>query len=117
LTKKASIGRAILDLGCIGTVTKRGNSKKEFLEVLADEQNAQEWLYIHHVDQAEKAGIPLPQGHCYTYKVPPVLSGEYSINNLCTVEIGQNFAFLADIHQQIKDLPDGASVTLDWHED
>ena len=96
----------------LGTLTKRGTSKQDFLEQMLEDQNAADWLYINYVDAAEIAGIELPQGHCYAFKVPPVLSGEYVLGNICTMEIGENFKFLADVHAQIKDLPDGSTVTL-----
>jgi len=96
----------------LGTVTKKADNKKQFLELLAEDNNAEDWLYMTHVDQAVAAGITLPEGHCYTFKQPPVLSGEYNLANLGTISLETHYAFLASIHAQIKGVPDGSSILL-----
>jgi hypothetical protein len=40
------------------------------------------------------------------------LGGEYDIGNIKPVDIRDYLDFLADVHQQIADLPDGARVEL-----
>ncbi len=101
----------------LGTLNQRGTDKKDFLERMLEENNANDWLYMNYIRQAEEAGINLPKGHCYSFKIPPVLSGSYTLDNICTVDIGQHYLSMAAIHQQIKDLPDGATVTLSSNEE
>lgn len=49
---------------------------------------------------------------CYAFTTLPVLGGEYSVENVCIMRWEEWFSFTADIFQQIKDLPDGATVRL-----
>lgn len=100
----------------LGKLTKRGENKKDFLEQMLEADHANDWLYMNYVNQAQKAGMTLPQGHCYSFKIPPILSGAYALDNLCTIDLAQHYSTMADIHQQIKGLPDGATVTLSSNE-
>ena len=96
----------------LGTITKRADTKAEFLNKLTEENNATDWLYMDYVDLANTAELKLKPGECYTFKLPPVLSGEYTRENLCTTQLDKNYAFLADVHQQIKDLPEDSTLQL-----
>ena len=44
--------------------------------------------------------------------IPSVLGGEYKVGNIRSVDILDYLRFLADVHRQIADLPDGAQVKL-----
>jgi Domain of unknown function (DUF1851) len=50
-------------------------------------------------------------GQCYGFKVPPLFGGEYAPENIAPIDLAQNYAFLADIWSQTRDMPDGTS---DW---
>lgn len=101
----------------LGTLTERGRDKKSFLENLLLKNNATDWLYMNHVDQAHNAGIHLKEAEIYTFRTPPVLSGEYVIENLTTAPATEVFPFLAHLHQHIKDLPEGAAIHLTLDEE
>ena len=64
------------------------------------------------VDRMVAAGVTLPEGKCYGYCKPPVLEGDYTVNNSFVISIEEHFSFHATIHQQIKDLPDGTKVVI-----
>jgi hypothetical protein len=59
-----------------------------------------------------EAGLALGPNQCYGYKVPPFLGGGYTVGNFAAVDLIENYAFLADLWQQTKDLPDGTRVNL-----
>ncbi len=101
----------------LGVITKRGENKKEFLENLLDGTNANEWLYMNYVDQAQNFAMLLKPGECYTFKIPPVLSGEFELENLTIAPVGDVLPFLSTVHAQIKDLPEGAAVNLTFPEE
>lgn len=96
----------------LGTVTKRGDSKQAFLENLLEGNNAADWLYMNYVQLAESEEMFLQKGECYAFKIPPVLSGEYTVDNLCVSKIEENFTLLSGIHEQIRELPEGSTVNV-----
>jgi hypothetical protein len=54
----------------------------------------------------------LNPGQCYGYKIPPFLGGESTVGNTVTIDLVENYSFLADLWQQTKELPDGTRVRL-----
>lgn len=79
--------------------------------------NADEWLMIPVVDACVSVGMRLKPNQCYSFKIPAVLGGKYEIENIAPLDIEVNYSFLADIHRQIKDLPDGTKINLVRFED
>jgi len=59
-----------------------------------------------------QAGITLIEGKCYSYKQIPILGGDYTVENTCVLPIKEHFGVCGSIHHQIKELPDGAEVTI-----
>jgi hypothetical protein len=59
------------------------------------------------------AGITLKEGECYSYKQPPVLGGDYTLENTCVLPITEHFGAYGSIHNQIKDLPGGSQVVIE----
>jgi hypothetical protein len=51
-------------------------------------------------------------GQCYAFKILPVLGGSYSVDNIYVATISEYLTFTADIHYQIKDLPDGTKIQI-----
>jgi Domain of unknown function (DUF1851) len=39
------------------------------------------------VDQLLAAGVTLKKGECYSFKQPPVLGGDYTVENTCVLPI------------------------------
>lgn len=53
----------------------------------------------------------------YSFEIPPVLSGQYYVGNVTPLDIEVNYSFLADIHRQIKDLPEGTKINSVRYDD
>ena len=58
-----------------------------------------------------KLGVT-PEGRCYCLKIPAVLGGDYSEENLGTIELAELLSVSGSIARQIQDLPDGTRVRL-----
>jgi hypothetical protein len=95
-----------------GSLEKLAESRHDFGNKIDKGNNANDWLMIPLVDQLVQAGRLLHRGECYSFIIPPVLGGEYSVENTVVRAIPEHFSFFASIHKQIKDLPDGAKVRL-----
>jgi len=89
-----------------GTVSRVANNRDHFAELIDISQNANNWLMIPLVHQCVAAGMLLQRGKCYGFKTPPLIGGEYVIGNVTTVDLAQNYGFLADLWSQTKDMPD-----------
>ena len=95
-----------------GTLDRVADTRDHFAALIDVPQNANNWLMIPLVDQCVKSGMSLQPGQCYGFKIPPLLGGEYEPGNIAPVDLAQNYAFLADIWAQTKDVPDGTPVRL-----
>jgi len=86
------------------------SSEEEFWREL--EGDRQGWLLRRLADACRNEGKELGDGQCYAFSTLPVLGGDYVAENVWVAHWNEWFAFTADVFRQIKDLPDGARVTL-----
>lgn len=100
-----------LDIGA-GSVKQLAESREAFFTQVDLGDNADNWFLISLTDKCVAAGLMLGPGQCYTFKIAPVFDGKYSIDNIEVGDMVVNYSLLAQIHQQIKDLPDGAQIKL-----
>jgi hypothetical protein len=99
------------DVGA-GTIERVADNKEDFGQKLDVGDNANIWLMIPLIDQLNATGLQLNEGHCYSFLTPPILGGEYSVENTVTLPITEHYGVYASIHDQIKDLPDGTRVII-----
>lgn len=101
----------MLDVGA-GTLTKMAESRDDFANKLDEGDNANQWLMSPLVDRLVASGLTLREGQCYSFKQPPVLGGNYTIDNTCVLPIPEHYGADGSIHGQIKDRPDGSQVVI-----
>jgi hypothetical protein len=99
----------LLDIG-VGQVKQLAASREEFIVKVDVDGNADNWLLISLTDKCVESGLTLDRSQCYSHKIAPVFGGEYIVGNIHVIDLAVNFSLLAQIHQQIKDLPDGTQV-------
>ncbi len=104
-------GVHVLDVD-VGRVARLADSREQFCTRIDEAGNAADWLLIPLVDALVAAGVTLGPGQCYGFKVPTVLGGEYTAANVGVLPLAERLSQLADLHDQIKGLPDGATVEL-----
>lgn len=86
------------------------SSEEEFGREIEDDAHG--WQLRRLADQCRSAGKVLADGECYAFTTLPILGGEYTVQNIWITRWQEWFSFTADLFQQIKDLPDGATVRL-----
>jgi hypothetical protein len=101
----------MLDVGG-GSLTKLAESRDEFTRIIDEDENADDWLMIPLVDQLVTAGRVLEPGQCYSFVTPPILGGEYSVENTMVVPILEHFGLYGSYHEQLRGVPDGTKVVL-----
>jgi hypothetical protein len=100
---------SMLDVGT-GGFHKVADSRDHFAQLIDQGDNANNWLLLPLVDRCRAAGIVLTANQCYTFKLPPMLGGKYVLSNVAPIDIDVHYAFAAEMYQQAKDAPIGASV-------
>lgn len=71
-----------------------------------------DWYMRSLVESAHERLGPLPEGTKYCLRIPGVLGGKYSGDNLAIAPLNELVLFAGDIAKQIHELPDGAAVKL-----
>jgi hypothetical protein len=86
------------------------SSEEEFCRQIEDDAHG--WQLRRLADHCRLAGKILSDGECYAFTTLPILGGEYTVANIWITHWQEWFSFTADLFQQVKDLPDGATVRL-----
>ena len=89
-------------------------SIEEYNELIKDEEFVQDWFMQALVNKAKKALGDLSEGQKYCLKTPIPFGGDYKISNVKTAPLIDLVRASGDMAKQIKDLPDGAKVKLNW---
>ncbi|WP_428627362.1 hypothetical protein [Sphingopyxis sp.] len=102
-----------LDTGT-GLVEQIANNRAEFeVAIKASPASVEEWFLPPLVERLHVAGKKAGAGECYGFSVLPVFAeGKYDVSNMFVVPVREQFVAMADIHRQINELPDGASVQV-----
>jgi hypothetical protein len=95
-----------------GKLTREAETLDEFLAFLNDEEKVDNWFLPKFIHELVEVGKILKENEVYSYKVLPVLGGEYNVGNIEPTDISVHFALSGQICEQIKDLPDGTKVRV-----
>jgi len=83
----------------------------ERLEQIIDSEEGQDhYLWYALVEAAQLDGMVPDEGECYDFKIAPILGGETTLESLelRSFELVLNIA--GQVHEQVKDLPEGTPV-------
>lgn len=109
-------GRVLwLDMGD-GELQQVAADVAEFKRMAADPDNNSLWFGAVLVDELREAGKVLKPGECYSYWQLPMLSGEYEPANFTIYPVVHHFRVWGPIHEQLRDLPDGATIEFEFTE-
>ena len=100
---------SILDVGA-GEVHNVAGSFEEFKELLSDKEFVVNYLAVDMVGDLMQNNIVLNQGQIYSFKKPPILGGEYILENIEPTDIEVHFSITGQIHKKVKDLPAGTPI-------
>lgn len=93
--------------GAIRIVAEDGAS---FQSLLSDTQFVTNHLFPSRIVQYRKAGKTLIPQHVYSHKQLLVLGGEDDLGNVDVTDVSVHISVHGQVHRQVKDLPDGASI-------
>lgn len=73
-------------------------------------KNANEWLLPQMIGDLKGSGVELAPGQVYGFKTAPILGGAYKLQNIEPTDAVVHFSLLGQIHEQVKDLPEGTPI-------
>jgi hypothetical protein len=101
----------MLDVGN-GSFEQVAESRDDFCLKIDQGTNLNTWLMVPLVDRLVETGKLLQPDRCYSFIIPPILGGGYTVANTATLNVKEHYGVYASIHNQIKDQPDGTRVRL-----
>ncbi len=97
-----------LDIGA-GQYSKVVDSSDELEQAMV--ANVDDWFAPQLVGDLLDSGLTLGPNQCFSFKIPPILGGKYEPANLEPTDLAVHFSILGQIHQQVKDLPEGTPIS------
>ena len=94
--------------GALRTIAR---DREEFIVKIDQSNHADEWLMVPLVDQCVAVGMTLGVNQCYGFITAPTLGGQYEISNVEPSDIAVYLSVMGQIHEQIKDLPEGTTIS------
>jgi hypothetical protein len=99
----------LLDVAA-GELLRVADGMTGFRALLADREFVLNHFAVERVVNLRDAGVILGPGEIYSFRHPPVLGGEYTLENVEPADIEVHFSLAGQIHQQVRDLPPGTVV-------
>ncbi|HSV40775.1 MAG TPA: hypothetical protein VLI04_18585 [Nocardioidaceae bacterium] len=96
---------------CSGELTRPFSSAEDAQRVLATDDGLDEYLLAGLVFAAAETGLTATGSDILDFKVPPVLGGDFDVPNLQVTDFEVAVHLAGQLHEQIKDLPDGAEIS------
>lgn len=99
-----------LDVGT-GVLSEVAASFDEFKSLLSDKEFVLNYFAVEMVADLRRSGCLLDPGQIYSFKIPPVLGGEYVLSNVEPSDIAVHYSVAGQIHEQVSNLPEGTPIT------
>ena len=96
----------------VGSLDRLADSRAEFLDLLEQGDNFNQWYMVALVDRCVAAGMRLRFGECYGLIIQPMLSGPYDVSNIRVVSMAEYYRFTASTQAQVKNIPPGSEVVI-----
>ena len=98
-----------LDTGA-ARLSQVATSVEEFKRLMQQTEHADEWFLPQLVGDLIESGQRLAAGQCYSYKLPPMLSGKIELDNFEPQDLLVHCVIFGQIARQIRDLPEGTKI-------
>ena len=94
-----------------GTLTRPWSTRDEVQASLESEEGQDRYLLAGLAFAASDSGLVLGPPEVYAFSVPPRLGGPFDVGNICVMDFVVAVDIAAQIHEQVKDLPPGTTIT------
>lgn len=100
----------LLDVGA-GTLYQVAASFEQFKSLLSTKEFVVNHFAVQMVGDIRASGCLLSSGQIYSFKVPPILGGEYVLSNIEPTDIEVHFSIAGQVHEQVAALPAGTPIS------
>lgn len=97
--------------GLEGSLTRRWESGAALQAALNTPEGQEQFLMLGLVQQATQAGLVPDAAQVLSFTVPPVLGGQFDVENVEVSDFVVALDLTGQIHEQVKDLPPDTSIT------
>jgi hypothetical protein len=94
-----------------GTLTRDWASAEELQAALNTPEGQSRYLMAELVGVASEQGLEPGPTEILSFRVPPMLGGELSLENLEVADFAVTADVFGQIHEQLRDLPPGTPIT------
>lgn len=93
-----------------GALKQVAESPDEFGGLLDDRDFVIGHFSVELIADLRQQGQLLAPGQLYSFKKPPPLGGQYTLDNFESTSIEVHFSLLGQIHEQVRNLPPGTKI-------
>jgi hypothetical protein len=93
-----------------GVLQEIAPTRSAFLVARESAENADQWYMTELALLCFQSGLKPGGRECLSFKIPPVLGGRPEVENLEVCDVYVHQSITAQIHRQVKDLPEGARI-------
>ncbi len=86
---------------------------RNYVATFEDAEFREDWQFEGVTAAAREALGPLSEGQCYAFKTWPIMGGPFVPDNMYIATMTEWLGVSGEVGRQIKDLPNGAKITLD----
>lgn len=98
-----------LDVGA-ARLTQVAESPEEFKRLMQETEHSEEWFVPQLIGDLIVSGKRLAAGQCYSYKIPPMLSGKMELDNFEPTDLLVHCSMFGQIGRQTQHLPEGTKI-------
>ena len=109
LQDKANGSISVLDVAA-GELIPVAKSLGEFQRLLADRTFVLNHFAVEMVSDLRRSGRLLGPGQIYSFRKPPILGGEYTLENIEVTDIEVHFSIAGQLHKQVHGRAPGTPV-------
>lgn len=100
----------VLDVAA-GSLSEVASSLAEFQSLLSNKTFISNYFAVEMVGDLFQSGMRLDAGQIFSFKIPPVLGGEYVLSNIEATDIAVHFSLAGQLHEKISKLPPGTRIS------
>lgn len=93
-----------------GAIAKVADSITEFQTHLSERQFVIDYFAAEMVGDLLESGVRLDPSQVYSFKVPPILGGEFALDNIERCDLDVHYSIAGQLHQKVRGLPPGTKI-------
>jgi hypothetical protein len=94
-----------------GTLTSQWSTGEMLQGELNTEEGQDKYLLGGLAMAADRAGLTLGPDQVYDFKVPPILGGQFALDNILAMDFEVSVHIAGQLLRQVKSLPPGTKIT------